>query len=497
MASGRNEDAWSSLVLLERYRDGDERAAEALFARYFRRLIALARGELSPRVARRVDPEDVVLSVFRSFFIKARADRFILGRGGDLWRLLASITRHKSLHQARRHRAARRSVTREQPLDQIEGEQLRDDPAEPSPEDAAALADELEHVFRSVSPMGRRALELRLQGASLAEIAREIGRSERTVGRMLDQVRDLLRQRLGDRTDRHRSSTDLVAPHMSDQSQSSVLLSVDDLLLQRMIGAGRMGKVYRAWQRSTSQHVAVKFLRKQLLHDEWIVQRFLGEARTVALLSHPHIVGVRGLGRTPGGSYFIVMDLVNGEHLALREGIDLVPPGQVVDWALQVCSALDHAHGQGVVHCDLKPANLLLDESGRIRVTDFGLARSLAQGTPVCAEIEGTPPFMAPEQVSRSWGAIDRRTDVFGLGAVMYWLLCRQPPWPGRSLNEVLARVIGPDPVIPIASLRPDLPTNMSEVCMTCLAKRPDRRFQSMDDLRIALMAVRAQFSVP
>jgi serine/threonine-protein kinase len=227
------------------------------------------------------------------------------------------------------------------------------------------------------------------------------------------------------------------------------------------------------------------------------LQRFFAEASTVAGLSHPNIVGVQGLGRTPGGSYFIVMELVRGESLALRGGSDPTSSAQVVEWALQVCDALDHAHGQGVVHCDLKPANLLLDESGQIRVTDFGLSRSLFRATPVCAEIEGTAPFMAPEQASRAWGAIDQRTDVFGLGAVTYWLFCGQPPWPGRSLNDVLARVIGPGPVVPISSLRPDLTTAVTEVCMTCLAKRPEHRFQSMGELRDALMALRSELPRP
>ena len=114
---------------------------------------------------------------------------------------------------------------------------------------------------------------------------------------------------------------------------------------------------------------------------------------------------------------------------------------------METCDALDHAHERGVVHCDLKPANLLLDEDGRIRVTDFGLARSLAGETPWAAEVEGTAPFMAPEQASPIWGPIDHRTDVYGIGAVLFTLLTGRPPFVGRRLPDVLAQVVSATPV--------------------------------------------------
>jgi RNA polymerase sigma factor (sigma-70 family) len=198
MEMDETQAARTSFVLLERYRQGDDTAAEALFSRYFQRLTLLARNRLSPRLARRTDPEDVVLSVYRSFFIDARAGRFALSRGGDLWRLLASITKHKLLRQNRYHAADRRSVDIESPLDRaaegcyfIRGQ-------EPNPEDAVALADELEWVLLRLDPLGRRVLELRMQGAQLLEIAEDTGRSERTVRRTLGRIREVLAERLGD-----------------------------------------------------------------------------------------------------------------------------------------------------------------------------------------------------------------------------------------------------------------------------------------------------------
>ena len=188
-------EAWTSLVLLERFQGGDDLAAEALFARYFARLTALARSRLSPRLARRTDPEDIVLSVYRSFFVQAREGRFALSRGGDLWRLLASIAKHKLLRQVRYQTAARRSVDVEVPLDRMAEGELFARERETTPEEALALADELEYILAQLNPLGRRVLELRLQGLQLSAIAEDTGRSERTVRRTLDQIRELMAER--------------------------------------------------------------------------------------------------------------------------------------------------------------------------------------------------------------------------------------------------------------------------------------------------------------
>jgi RNA polymerase sigma factor (sigma-70 family) len=196
MRSNQDQAGGTSILLLERYRDGDESAAGEIFARYFERLTALARRRLSARVARRTDPEDVVLSVYRSFFIRARDGRFTLSRGGDLWRLLASITRHKLLRQVRHDTAERRSVDLELPIDRVgEGSLAGREPG-PSHEEAVALADELERVLAQLTPFGRRVLELRLQGLELVEIADDTGRSERTVRRTLGEIRSRLAERL-------------------------------------------------------------------------------------------------------------------------------------------------------------------------------------------------------------------------------------------------------------------------------------------------------------
>lgn len=191
----------TSAELLARYGQGDERSAEELFHRYVERLTLLARARLSPRLAGRVDPEDIVLSAWRSFFIGARAGRFSLRRSGDLWRLLVSITMHKLYRQVRRHTADRRSVGSEQSIDSAMDEWAMDEwlpyaSVEPGPEEAVALADELEAVMAQLDGFGRRVLELRLQGEQLAAIAAATERSERTVRRSLAAIRELLAERL-------------------------------------------------------------------------------------------------------------------------------------------------------------------------------------------------------------------------------------------------------------------------------------------------------------
>ena len=185
-----------SIELLARVRAGDEQAAEELFQRFAERLIAVAAARLSAKLARRVDPEDVVQSAYRSFFVKARDGRYALQRSGDLWRLLVGITIHKLQHQAERHSAGKRASSKEQ---QAAGAEESGDglanialAREPTPMEAAALADEIENILRRLEPHQRPILELRLQGHNQADIADQLQCSERTVRRVLEQVKKFL-----------------------------------------------------------------------------------------------------------------------------------------------------------------------------------------------------------------------------------------------------------------------------------------------------------------
>lgn len=182
----------TSIEIMARYCGGDEEAASRIFDRYVQRLTLLARSRLSPTLASRTDPEDVVLSAYRSFFIGARNGRFQLSRSGDLWRLLVSITMHKLYRHVRFHQAGIRSIASEEAITSPDAQLSR----EPSPDEAISLADELQQFMASLAPVERRILELRLQEETLAEISAATGRSERTVRRVLEAIRINLASRL-------------------------------------------------------------------------------------------------------------------------------------------------------------------------------------------------------------------------------------------------------------------------------------------------------------
>ena len=188
----------ASIHLMARWQNGDQQAANELFRRYADRLVSLARSRLSAKLARRVDPEDVVQSAYRSFFADARAGRYDLQRGGDLWRLLVAITLHKLQDQVAHHTAEKRTIESEQSfgnedsLFYLQGHVLS---REPSPLEAVALVDEMEQLMRGLDPAQRRMLEMRLQGYNLDEIAADAHCSERTVIRVLQRIKGQLEQK--------------------------------------------------------------------------------------------------------------------------------------------------------------------------------------------------------------------------------------------------------------------------------------------------------------
>jgi RNA polymerase sigma factor (sigma-70 family) len=183
--------------LIARWQAGDQQAAAELFGRYANRLIALARSRLSARLAHRVDPEDVVQSVCRSFFADAREGRYAIERGGDLWQLLVTMTLHKVQDQGKRHARAKRDIGRETNFgseDSLVGLHANLRTREPSPLEAVELTEQVEQIMRGLKPNYRRILELRLQGYNIDEIAAETQTGERTVRRVLDQVKQQVQQ---------------------------------------------------------------------------------------------------------------------------------------------------------------------------------------------------------------------------------------------------------------------------------------------------------------
>ncbi len=188
-----------ALKLIERFRAGDARAADELFHRYVSRLTALARSRLSAKLVRRVDPEDIVQSAYRSFFVRAQAGQFTFAENEDLWRLLVAMTMNKLRGQVEHHTAGKRSMSAEQSMQVVAGAppvELDVLAREPSPEDALELVERVEGVMTGLTDVQRQMFEMRLQGYQIEEIAAEVGRSERGVRRLLDKIKERLNQQV-------------------------------------------------------------------------------------------------------------------------------------------------------------------------------------------------------------------------------------------------------------------------------------------------------------
>lgn len=278
----------------------------------------------------------------------------------------------------------------------------------------------------------------------------------------------------------------IAAPDFSTVAAHVPRIDFDSLTLTRLIGAGRSSKVYEATLSKTATRVAVKFLRKEFLASRDAVASFVREASIMAPLHHPSIVQLRGIGETSAGGRFLVLEWLPSDlSRHLRCSI-----GQGLTWIADAASALSFAHEVGIVHRDLKPSNLLLGDDGHVRVADFGLASFYNDRSGGIRSIEGTAPWMAPEQVSPAWGDLGPWTDVFGLGAVLYTLLTGQPPWPGKRTADVLANVAAATPVTDPRTLRSELTQPLVEFLARTLAKHPESRFSSMAEFVRAVSAL-------
>lgn len=257
------------------------------------------------------------------------------------------------------------------------------------------------------------------------------------------------------------------------------------------LGAGGMGEVYRAHDTRLGRDVALKVLSEARLTDALARARFEREMAIVARLAHPRICNLLDVGHDGDRVYF-VMELLHGETLAThldRAGAQGLPLDEALDIAMGVCDALAYAHQHGVVHRDVKPANIMLTADG-VKLLDFGVAKLLepdatadAKADTSSLSIPGTPAYMAPEQID---GRADPRADLFSLGAVLYEMLAGQRAFPGETSSEVLGAVVRCAPTS-LSGLRPDLPAMVSRLVHRCLQKSVDERWQSAADLSEAL----------
>jgi serine/threonine protein kinase len=258
-----------------------------------------------------------------------------------------------------------------------------------------------------------------------------------------------------------------------------------------LIGAGGMGQVYRARDLRLGRDLAVKILPPELAIDASRRQRFESEARVVAALNHPNIVAIYDVGSADGLA-FIVSELVEGETLrgVLKRGP--VPVRKAMDIAVQIADGLAAAHSAGIVHRDLKPENIMLTPQGRVKILDFGLAKSIrgaAQddttqtiGPTQLGSIVGTVAYMSPEQAAGR-GDLDGRSDQFALGLILHEVVSGKKAFEGRTAAELMTAIIREDP----APLPTGLPTPFRWTIQRCLAKEPGQRYAATLDLFLEL----------
>jgi serine/threonine-protein kinase len=246
--------------------------------------------------------------------------------------------------------------------------------------------------------------------------------------------------------------------------------------LEELVGTGGMSSVYRAHDRLLDRKVALKVLHEHYGSDEAQVERFRREARAVATLSHPNIVAVIDRGEHEGRQ-FIVFEYVDGENLKrLLERKGPLPVARALELVIQIAQALSFAHGQGLVHRDVKPQNVLLNGDGAAKVTDFGIARSLdvQHGMTQTGTVLGTSDYIAPEQAQGR--RVDEHSDVYSLGVVLYELLTSKVPFPGENFVAVAMRHINePPPLVRVE--RPDVPVRVDVALQVAIEvdRRPGR----------------------
>src|SRR6476469_3831803 len=254
-----------------------------------------------------------------------------------------------------------------------------------------------------------------------------------------------------------------------------------------------MGEVYRATDTTLGRQVAIKILPKAFASDPDRVARFEREAKTLASLNHPHIAAIYGFEKT-AGVHALVMELVEGPTLADRIAAGQLQVGVALAIAKQIADALDAAHAQGVVHRDLKPANIKVRQDGTVKVLDFGLAKALdivgvpahASQSPTMASptmtrpgiVMGTAAYMSPEQARGQ--AVDKRTDVWAFGCVLYEMVTGRMAFGGATLSDTLAAVIERDPSW--EALPPSTPPAIYKLLRRCLTKPVGRRLRDIGD---------------
>ncbi len=262
------------------------------------------------------------------------------------------------------------------------------------------------------------------------------------------------------------------------------------------LGKGAMGVVYLARDPVIGRMVAVKTIRASTMGDDdsesrEFRERFLREAQTAGILSHPNIVTIHDIGEDPDTQIsFIAMEYIEGKTL---KGLLMEKAAftwdQIADVIAQIAEAVDYAHRKGIIHRDIKPANIIVTADEKVKITDFGIAKIASSNLTTTGQFLGTPNYMSPEQVSGS--PVDGRSDIFSLGVVLYELLTRRKPFSGENLTAISYKIVHED-FVPPAELSPEVPPEFNPILSRAMAKDPWNRYQRGKDFALALQQLRA-----
>lgn len=280
-------------------------------------------------------------------------------------------------------------------------------------------------------------------------------------------------------------------PHVKSSELDNAWRRLGAYELLEEVGRGGMGIVYQARQLGMDRLVAVKLLRFGPLTGDEFVKRLRMEATAAGCLRHPNIVTIHEVG-IHEGQHYLVMDYVAGPNLAKLAGNRPLPVNQAATLTMIIASAIQHAHERGILHRDLKPSNILIDAADQPWITDFGLAKRLEMaagpgleslaGLTVTGQMLGSPNYMPPEQASANKGKVDRASDVYSIGAILYQLLTGRPPFVGENLASLLHDVLESEPVSP-RLLNPAVPLDLETICLKCLEKDPLQRYATAQEL--------------